>query len=192
VAEAYYAPYIAGVTHDLRSVTKSVIGTLIAIALQKGEFDSVDRPVIALFSDKQLDNVDERKKAMTIQNLLDMTSGIEWVEKAYTPDEAVSRMYKSPDRVAFVLNQPMAGAPGADFKYNSGNPYLLSALINKWSGQNAFDFAKKELFEPLGIKSAKWGAVDAQGVIDGGAGLFLSPHDMARFGYLYLHDGMWE
>src|SRR5258708_4044578 len=86
----------------------------------------------------------------------------------------------------------MAGSPGTSFNYNGGNPYLLSALINKKSGQNAFDFAKKELFEPLGIKSAKWGAVDAQGVTDGEAGLFLSPHDMAKIGYLYLHNGRWD
>ena len=105
---------------------------------------------------------------MTVQSLLDMTSGIESVEKFYTPDETLMRMYKSPDRTAFVLNQPMAGAPGAKFNYNGGNPYLLSALINRKSGQNALDFARKELFEPLGIKSAKWGAVDAQGVSDSG------------------------
>ena len=192
VAEAYYAPYVAGISHDLRSVTKSVVGTLTAIQLQKGSLDSVDHPVIDLFSDKEIQNVDDRKKAMTVQSLLDMTSGIEWVERLYTPDETLMRMYKSPDRTAFVLNQPMVGAPGAKFNYNGGNPYLLSALINRKSGQNAFDFAKKELFEPLGIKSAKWGAVDAQGVTDGEAGLFLSPHDMARIGYLYLRNGMWE
>jgi CubicO group peptidase (beta-lactamase class C family) len=192
VVEAYYAPYIAGISHDLRSVTKSVVGTLTAIQLKNGSLDSVDHPVMDLFSDKQIQNVDDRKKAMTVQSLLDMTSGIEWVEKLYTPDETIMKMYQSPDRAGFVLNQPMAGKPGSDFYYNSGNPYLLSALINKKSGQNALDFAKKELFGPLGIKSAKWGTVDAQGITDGEAGLFLSPHDMARIGYLYLHNGMWD
>ena len=121
-----------------------------------------------------------------------MTSGIEWFERLYTPDETLMKMYRSPDRTGFVLNQPMAGAPGASFNYAGGNPYLLSALINRKSGQNAFDFATKELFEPLGIKSAKWGTVDAQGVTNGEAGLFLAPHDMARIGYLYLHEGMWD
>src|SRR5205807_7165007 len=82
--------------------------------------------------------------------------------------------------------------PGTTFYYNSGNPYVLSALITKKTGQSAFDFAKKELFEPLGIKSARWGRVDAQGVTDGEAGLSLSPHDMARIGYLYLRNGIWE
>jgi CubicO group peptidase (beta-lactamase class C family) len=192
VADAYYAPYIAGISHDLRSVTKSVVSTLTAIELQKGDLDNVDRPVIDLFSDKQIQNIDDRKRAMTVQNLLDMTSGIDWTEKAYTPDEKIIQMYRSPDRTAFVLDQPMAVAPGANFQYNGGNPYLLSALINRKSGQNAFDFAKKELFEPLGIRSAKWGSLDAQGVTDGEAGLYLSPHDMARLGYLYLQNGIWE
>src|SRR5258705_9631315 len=82
VAEAYYAPYVTGISHDLRSVTKSVVSTLIAIALQRGIIDGVDRPVIDFFPDKHISNIDENKKAMTIQSLLDMTSGIEWQEKA--------------------------------------------------------------------------------------------------------------
>jgi CubicO group peptidase (beta-lactamase class C family) len=192
VAEAYYAPYVAGISHDLRSVTKSVVSTLTAIQLKNGLLDSVDQPVLDLFPDKKILRVDENKRAMTVQTLLDMTSGIEWKEKAYTPDETIMQMYRSPDRTEFVLSQPMSSAPGSQFYYNSGNPYVLSALITKKTGQSAFDFAKKELFEPLGITSARWGRVDAQGVTDGEAGLFLAPHDMARIGYLYLHNGLWD
>ena len=192
VAEAYYAPNVAGVSHDLRSVTKSITGTLTAIEIKNGLLDSVDHPVVDLFSDHQIANLDDNKKAMTVQHLLDMTSGIAWQEKSYTPDETVIRMYGAPNRTEFVLNQPMSDPPGAKFYYNSGNPYLLSALITKKTGHNAFDFAKQELFEPLGITSAKWGNVDAQGVTDGEAGLSLTPQDMARIGYLYLHQGMWD
>jgi hypothetical protein len=65
-------------------------------------------------------------------------------------------------------------------------------VINRKTGENALDFAKKELFGPLGITSARWGRPDAQGVIDGEAGLSLTPHDMARIGYLYLRNGNWE
>jgi CubicO group peptidase (beta-lactamase class C family) len=71
--------------------------------------------VIDLFSDKHISNVDENKKAMTIQSLLDMTSGIEWQERAYTPDETIMRMYKSPDRTEFVLTQPMSSRPEPNF-----------------------------------------------------------------------------
>ena len=192
VAEAYYAPNVAGVSHDLRSVTKSITGTLTAIEIKNGLLDSVDHPVVDLFSDNQIANLDDNKKAMTVQHLLDMTSGIAWQEKSYTPDETVIRMYRAPDRTEFVLSQPMSDPPGAKFYYNSGNPYVLSALITRKTGHNAFDFAKTELFEPLGITSAKWGSVDAQGVTDGEAGLSLTPQDMARIGYLYLHDGVWD
>jgi CubicO group peptidase (beta-lactamase class C family) len=192
VADAYYAPYAAGISHDLRSVTKSIVSTLTAIELKQGLLDSVDHPVLDLFADKHITDIDDNKKAMTVQHLLDMTSGFEWQEKNYSPDETIMRMYKAPDRTEFVLNQPMSSAPGTKFYYNSGNPYVLSALITKKTGSNAFDFATKELFGPLGITSAKWGKVDAQGVTDGEAGLSLAPHDMARIGYLYLHDGMWD
>ena len=192
VAEAYYAPYAAGIRHDLRSVTKSIIGTLTAIELRDGFLDSVDHPIVDLFSDKQIANVDDNKRAMTVQTLLDMTSGIAWQEKAYTPDETIMRMYRSPDRTAFVLDQPMSGAPGTRFYYNGGNPYVLSALITKKTGQNAFEFARKALFGPLGITNASWRRPDAQGVTDGESGLFLTPRGMAKIGYLYLHDGVWD
>ncbi len=85
VADAYYAPYPPGISHDLRSVTKSIVSTLTAIELKQGLLDSVDHPVLDLFADKQITNVDDNKKAMTVQSLLDMTSGIAWQEKAYTP-----------------------------------------------------------------------------------------------------------
>ncbi|WP_296346421.1 serine hydrolase [Reyranella sp.] len=192
VADAYYAPFAPGISHDQRSITKSVVGTLTAIQLHKGMLDSVDQRVMDLFSDRKIENVDDWKKAMTIQSLLDMTSGMDWREKHYTPDETLMQMFRSPNRTAFVLDRPMAREPGTTFNYGGGNPYLLSALINQKSGKSAQDFAMKELFGPLGIKSARWGNNDVNGVTDGQSGLFLSPHDMARFGYLYLRNGQWE
>jgi CubicO group peptidase (beta-lactamase class C family) len=192
VADAYYAPYEAGISHDLRSVTKSVTGTLIAIGLQAGLLDTVDHPILDLFPEKPISNIDDSKKAITVQNLLDMTSGIAWREKAYTPDETVIKMYEAADRVEFVLSQPMKTEPGTAFDYNSGNPYVLSGLITKATGGSALKYARRELFAPLGIVSEQWGRVDAQGITDGEAGLHLAPHDMARIGYLYLRDGIWN
>jgi CubicO group peptidase (beta-lactamase class C family) len=192
VVDAYYAPYARNIRHDLRSVTKSFIGTLTAIEVQEGLLDNVDHPIVDLFADKRISNVDDAKKAMTVQNMLDMTSGIAWEEQAYTPDETIVRMYQSPDRTEFVLSQPMSDPPGARFYYNGGNPYVLSALITKKAGRDALDFARDELFKPLGISSVRWGEADAQGVTDGESGLYLAPHDMAKLGYLYLHQGSWD
>ncbi|MDQ8729429.1 serine hydrolase [Bradyrhizobium sp. LHD-71] len=191
VADAYYAPYVAGIRHDLRSVTKSVVGTLIGILVQQGKV-GLDRPVVDLYSDVTIANADERKRAITPQHLLDMASGIEWVERRYTPDEAIWRMHKSPNPMEFVLNEPMAQMPGAKFNYNGGNTYLLSALINRTTGQNALEFAKKELFAPLGITDVRWPWTDKQGITNGESGLFLAPHDVAKIGYLYLRNGMWD
>jgi CubicO group peptidase (beta-lactamase class C family) len=192
VADAYYAPFAPNIRHDLRSVTKSFIGTLTAIEVKEGLLDGVDHPIVDLFADKHISNVDDAKRAMTVQNMLDMTSGIEWKERAYTPDEPIIRMYKSPDPTEFVLSQPMSDPPGAPFYYNGGNPYVLSALITKKAGRDGLDFARDELFKPLGISSVRWGDPDGQGVTDGESGLNLTPHDMAKLGYLYLHQGSWD
>lgn len=192
VADAYYAPYVAGIRHDLRSVTKSFVSTLVGVLVQQGKLESVDRPVLAFFSDKTIANLDDRKKAMTVQHLLDMASGIAWLERAYTPDETVMQMYRSPDPTEFVLDQPMSDTPGETFNYKGGDPYLLSALAGKLTGQNALEFAKTSLFAPLGITDVRWAPIDKQGVVSGEAGMFLTPHDMAKLGYLYLRDGIWD
>ena len=112
IADAYYAPYAPNIRHNLRSVTKSFFGALTAIEVQEGLLDSVDHPVLELFADKPISNVDDAKKSMTVQNLLDMTSGIAWQERAYTPDETIMQMYQSLDRTEFVLSQPMSDPPG--------------------------------------------------------------------------------
>lgn len=192
VADAYYAPYVAGIRHDLRSVTKSFLSTVIGVLVQQGKLASVDRPVLDFFPDRTIANLDDRKKAITVQNLLDMASGIAWVERVHTPDESLPRMYASPDPTGFVLDQPMSDPPGEMFSYKGGDPYLLSALINKLTGQSALEFARRELFAPLGIADVRWAPIDKQGVVTGEAGMRLTPHDMAKLGYLYLRDGVWD
>jgi CubicO group peptidase (beta-lactamase class C family) len=192
VAEAYYAPFRAGVKHRINSATKSVIGTLIAIALKDGLLDSPDHPVVDFFTDRTIANLDDNKKAITIQNLLDMTSGLDWTEPL---GEGLPRsmidMERSADWEQFVLDRPMAAKPGAAFNYDSGNPQLLSAILTRLTGQSALDYARKRLFEPLGISDVFWRS-DPRGVSIGGYGLFLQPRDMAKFGYLYLRNGVWD
>jgi CubicO group peptidase (beta-lactamase class C family) len=192
VTDAYFAPYVAGIRHDLRSVTKSFLSTLIGVMVQQGKLESVDRPLLDFFPDRTIANLDDRKKAITVQNLLDMASGLEWVERLHTPDESLARMYASPDPVGFVLDQPMSNAPGEKFDYKGGDTYLLSALVNKLTGLNAFEYARQQLFAPLGINDVRWAPVDKQGVVTGEAGMRLTPHDMAKLGYLYLRDGVWD
>jgi CubicO group peptidase (beta-lactamase class C family) len=191
VLDAYYAPYTSDIPHRINSATKAVVGTLAAIAQSDGLLDGFDHPVLDFFGDRAIANLDDRKKAITIQNLLDMTSGIDWSEPLDGPLVSMIEMSRQRDWVKFVLDRPMAHAPGDVFNYNSGNTQLLSAIISKLTGMSAWDYAKIKLFGPLGIGVSNWWR-DPQGISTGGYGLALLPRDMAKIGYLYLRNGQWE
>lgn len=192
VTEAYYAPFRSGHKHRINSATKAVTGTLIAIALRDGLLDSLDRRVLEFFPGRTIANLDDNKQAITIRHLLNMTSGLEWKERLddSTPETFLA-MEQSPDWQQFILDQPMAQPPGTAFDYNSGNSHLLSAIVGRLTGRSALDYAKAQLFGPLGITDVFWRR-DPQGISAGGAGLYLQPRDMAKFGYLYLRNGSWD
>jgi CubicO group peptidase (beta-lactamase class C family) len=185
VAEVYYAPFKSGIKHRMYSVTKSVLGTLIGIAVKDGFLDSVDRRVINFFREHQVANIDDYKKSITIQNLLDMTSGLDWTAESF------AEMRYSQGWVQYVLDSPMVQPPGLKFQYNELNADLLSAIITKISGDSALDYAQKHLFGPLGIADVVWNS-DPHGNTDGGDGLYLQPRDIAKIGYLYLRNGIWD
>lgn len=191
VLDAYYAPYSAEIPHIINSSTKAIIGTLASIAMKDGLLDSTDHRVLDFFADRSLPNLDDRKKAITIQHLLDMTSGIDWREPSDGLPVTFFQMERSPDWTQFVLDLPMSDAPGDTFNYNSGNPHLLSAILTRLTGMSAEEYARTKLFGPLGIDEWRWRR-DPQGVSTGGNGLALKPRDMAKFGYLYLRHGEWE
>ena len=191
VMDAYYAPYTADIPHVINSATKAVIGTLTAIASKDGLLDSPNHPMLAFFSDRSVANLDDKKQAITLQSLLDMTSGIDWREPLDSRPDSQIEMERSPDWIKFILDRPMSRTPGDLFNYNSGNPHLLSAILTRLTGLSAEDYAKATLFGPLGISAWKW-RHDPQGLSIGGYGLALQPRDMAKIGYLYLRHGEWE
>jgi len=192
VAEAYYAPFTSGVRHRVNSVTKSVVSSLVAMALKDGLLKSLDQPVLDFFPEHQVAPLDDRKKALTLQSLLDMTSGLDWSEPLRSaPPQSFLAMQRSPDWVQFILDRDMVARPGERFGYNSGNTHILSAILSKVTGKSALAYATDKLFKPLGIDDVAW-RHDPQGVSAGGAGLYLQPRDMARLGYLWLRGGAWE
>ncbi|CAL79206.1 putative Beta-lactamase [Bradyrhizobium sp. ORS 278] len=191
VLDASYAPYSADQPHIINSSTKAVVATLIAMLLKDGVLDSLDHPVLDFFADRKIDNVDARKQALTVQHLLNMTSGFDW-DEGYNggAETSLYEMGRSPDWVQYILDRPMAHAPGETFYYNSGNSHLLSAIVTKLTGKSAEDFAQERLFGPLGISEHAW-FKDSKGISSGGFGLALKPRDMAKLGYLYLRGGRW-
>jgi CubicO group peptidase (beta-lactamase class C family) len=100
-------------------------------------------------------------------------------------------MEKSDDWVQFVLDQPMADAPGTRFVYNSGATELLAQVIRKATGMEADEYAAEHLFGPLGITNTYWKRTP-KGLSDTEGGLYLTARDLAKVGYLYLQDGVWE
>jgi len=109
VAEAYYAPYAPDIPHTINSCTKAVISTLTAIAWKDGLLDSPSHRVLDFFDRR---NLDDRKEAITVQSLLDMTSGIAWTEPLDGRPDSAIEMERSPDWVKFILDRPMSNAPG--------------------------------------------------------------------------------
>ena len=189
VLNASFFPYQDNTLHDLASGTKSVTATLVGIAIAKGELTGLDERMLPLFADRQIKNRDARKDSITIGSLLSMTSGLscESTHGEVTLDE----MRRTADWTQFVLDLPSVANPGVLSAYCSPGMHLLSSIISKVTGSNALEFAWRELFAPLGIADAVWPA-DSHGVSYGWGDLHLRPLDMAKLGYLWLHDGRWE
>jgi CubicO group peptidase (beta-lactamase class C family) len=181
VSETYFEDFQADTQHEVFSCTKSVISALVGIAIQQGYIDSVQHPVLDYFPERTIAHNDARKQAMTLEHLLTMTSGL----------ESDRDMGHSQDWVQFMLDQPMVAEPGVKFDYNSGNTHLLSAILQKTTGMRPEEFAQANLFAPLGITHVTWDT-DPSGLNIGGWGLRMTPRDMAKFGYLYLHGGEWN
>lgn len=193
VTEGYFYPYKKEYRHIINSATKSITSALVGLALEDGYIKSIDQKVVDIFSDMKIDNLDERKKSMTVKNLLMMTAGLDWNENADygTKNNDSTQMWASKNQLQYLLDKPMREEPGKSFYYNSGASHTLSAIVQKTSGKNSLEYATERIFKPLGISDVSWGA-DNQGVYSGGGRIFMKPEDLAKYGYLYLNKGRWE
>ncbi len=180
-------------TRNIFSCTKSVTSALIGIAISQG-YLSLNDYMVDFFSHLTIDNLDARKEAVTVEDLLTMTSGLPWDESSYPythPNNDWYRMTTSPDWVQFVINRPMEYNPGEQWVYNTGGSHLLSAIVAQATNMTTLNFAETALFTPLGITDYSW-QHSPNGIECGGSGLQLRPRDMAKFGFLYLHRGTWD
>ncbi|MFC1725950.1 serine hydrolase domain-containing protein [candidate division KSB1 bacterium] len=191
ILEEYFGEYNSEKIHTLQSVSKSFTSALIGIAIEKGFIKDVNEKILSFFPDmKDIENMDERKKAIILKDLLTMRSGTDYNESYNgSPHHQLNRLSKGWDR--FYLNRPMVSKPGSRFQYDSGGVILMSAILNKRAGMHADKFAEKHLFPYLGIKRTHWIKNSEEHPHTGG-GLFLLPQDMAKFGLLYLRGGKWE
>lgn len=188
VVDAYFYPYDGKTVHEVASVSKSLMTTLIGIAADQGKL-KLDDPMLSFFPDRTIANRDARKEKITVRHLASMSSGLDCTAEG--DERTLSEMRVSQDWVQFALDRKVMWEPGTQFVYCSPAIHLLSPILQKATGMTALEFAKKYLFEPLGIREVLW-ATDPQGYNRGSEGVYLHPRDMAKLGYLWLNKGVWE
>jgi CubicO group peptidase (beta-lactamase class C family) len=184
VAEGWWSPYAAPLKHTLYSLSKSFTSSAVGFAVSEKRL-AVDDPVTSFFKDELPSSVSGNLAAMKVKHLLTMSTG--HAKDTMTP----IREAKGASWSKTFLEQPVEHEPGTFFLYNTGATYMLSAIVQKLTGQTVMQYLTPRLFEPLGIEGMDW-EMNAQGVNVGGYGLRVTTEDIAKFGQLYLQKGMWN
>lgn len=200
VVEEYFHGGAQDQSTEVWSVTKSLVSSLIGIALQQGHINSIDDLMVTYLP--EYPGFGE----LTIRHVLTHTTGLEWTEEG---DDFVAWL-ESSDPIANAIRRERLYPPGDKLLYSSGNSHFLSALIEHATGATPGEYANDFIFKPLGIEfqphqessgPVSWDSMlirtphswkrDSTGVEFGAFGLSMTARDMARFGYLYLNKGKW-
>jgi CubicO group peptidase (beta-lactamase class C family) len=188
--EHYFNGFNRDSLHDSRSSFKSITSLLVGIAIDKGLIKDINQKVYSFFPEYGV-VTDERKKAMTIKNLLEMESGFdcdEWRDDGKNCEQA---MTDTKDWVKFSLDLPMKNEPGKVWAYTSCNPMIISGIISNVAHISVMDFARKYLFEPMGITRYRW-TVDPAGHAMTAGSFYILPADMLKIGEMVKDKGMWK
>ena len=191
IAEAYYNGFDRETYHDVRSVTKSITSALAGIAIEQ-QLIVLEDPIsqhIPKFDTYA--NMDERKRAIRIIDLLNMQTGLDCSDSSPSSPGNESKMYRETDWVKFVLDLPMLLPPGDTMSYCSGGVMLLGHIIAMRSGMKVEDFAATYLFGPLNITHVRW-MHSPLGVTNANSTFQIRPRDAAKLGTLYLNAGLWK
>jgi CubicO group peptidase (beta-lactamase class C family) len=180
-AESYFRGRRAGDLSNVHSITKSVLSTLVGIAIGDGSIDLDTRAVDVLSTSPP----DPRKAEITVEHLLSMTSGLDCSEGRWDIDDIADR---GESLVEGPLAAPLAAEPGTSFSYNNGAVHVLSALLARKVGRPLVELAEERLFGPLGIEEYRW-PTDPDGNPIGYGMLELRPRDLLKLGQLYLDAG---
>lgn len=183
IAGGWWNPYRSDLKHTLYSTSKSFTSTAVGFAVSEHRL-SVNDKVIKFFPNSLPDTVKPWLAQLTVKNLLTMSVGMD-------PDPTTRIPFKTTDWIKAFLATPIKNEPGTKFLYNSMASFMLSAIVQKVTGQTVLEYLKPRLFVPLGISGEDW-ELNKQGINTGGWGLRLKTEDMAKLGELYLHKGKWR
>ncbi|MGH8049235.1 MAG: serine hydrolase domain-containing protein [Arenimonas sp.] len=175
--------------HDVRSIGKSVTSLLFGIALQQGSIGETSTPVLDFYP--ELDKLaTPGKKLITLEDLLNMSTGLRWQEGESFFNDELDLMWK--DNIPeYVLSHELEGTPGTAFRYNGGGTALLADIISKKTHQSLDEYADDNLFQPLGIRDWEW-VSDLHGRPMSFNGLRMRPRDLLKIGRLVLDNGRWH
>ena len=182
----------AATSHNVKSVSKSVASLAVGIAIDRGLIPGLNEPIFSFFPELS-DLRTPEKDRIQLFHALTMSMGLAWEEATpSTGDENndEARMNRAPDACRYVLGLAVTAPAGQEFFYNTGALALLSAIIRKATGRPLDEFARENLFEPLGVTRVEWER--RKGDTDAGGGLRLRPRDMAKIGQLVLAGGRWN
>ncbi|KKN50185.1 hypothetical protein LCGC14_0635310 [marine sediment metagenome] len=192
IHEKYYNGYNREQTNHMCSVTKTIISVLIGIAIEKKFITSVNQKILDFFPDFKPKNTDYLKSQLNIKHFLTMRTGLLWMTRGMGHELMFRRLLKQKNWVRSILNLPVDEKKYGQFQYSSAVSHLLSVIIAKSSNTSTKEFSEKHLFKPIGISNNIPWMKDPQGFNIGGYGLKLKPRDLAKFGFLYLNQGLWE
>jgi len=184
ISECWWTPYRREAVHSLYSLSKSFTSTAIGFAVAEGKLKLTDR-VVSFFPDQPV-TVSENLAALTVANLLSMSVGHKTDSIA-----TVARNVEQPDWVKTFLSLPIDYTPGSVFLYDTGSTFMLSAILQKVTGQKVVDYLQPRLFDPLYIQQKSW-ETSPLGINTGGWGLSVATEALAKFGQFYLQKGQWN
>ncbi len=187
VGEKYYNMGAVDQQVNIHSVTKSIMSSLVGIALERGELKSVDQKMMEFFPEL-IDRIqDPRKNEITIRHLLQMRAGFPWEEST----EELFKLLFSGFHNDTLVHVPLVRDPGSDFEYSNLSSHILGIIVARASGSDLMTYAREHLFEPLGIEPGFW-QQDWDGNYLGFSDLHLTARDLARFGLLYRNGGRYN
>jgi CubicO group peptidase (beta-lactamase class C family) len=182
ISEGWWSPYGKDLKHIMYSVSKSFTSAGVGLAIAENKLKLTDK-IVSFFPESLPDTLSTYMKEMTVENLLMMATGMN--------TDPMNRARASSNWPKAFLSAPVENKPGSVFKYNNMASFMLSAIVQKLTGQKLFDYLKPRLFEPLGITNVTWDDTP-EGYTFGAIGLKLLSEDMAKFGQMLLQKGKWN